>query len=739
MKNFFPFLLAASILLGCTSERSALTNLTTEYTPTPLGIDVEQPRFGWQMLAPDDARGVVQTGYRIVVTDASGNEVWDTERVDSPEALAIAYGGKALEPATRYNWELTVWDQEQKEHRAGSWFETGLMDPGLEAWDGAQWIGGGDGDLVFFSHYQLIYRIRLGIRLEAGSSKAALVYGANDLRMMDRFKNIHQLENGPNESYFKVELDLGTLAEGGRGPARLHVYRAGYAPEDEPGVPLKTFDIKSSVIHAANAFDEHQLELRSAFGQLTLVLDGQEEFFIKPPQEGVDGDMPSFMRRNPGASVNLNPVGSGGNYIPFGMVCDLGFAMEPGQKARIRNLEVYNDRLPQNTLFAEDLSGSYAGIFAGQIGTEDGAYLLDGGESGLFVTADPSRNAAPMLRTEFETPKKPASARLYVTARGIYEVYLNGEKVGRDHYNPGQTQYNKSHMYQTYDVTGLVRAGENALGAMLSEGWWSGLLSFGSIWNHFGDRQSLLAKLVITYADGSRETVTTGPEDWHFFNDGPIRYSSLDLGEIHDARKEAAIQGWTEPGFDDSGWKPASVVPLEGTTFSGEEREFTGAVTRFDYEDVKLTGQIGNNAGVFTTLTAQSVAEVRPGVYVYDMGQNFVGVPRITLPEGREGDTLVLRVAEILYPDLPESGDNVGMIMTENYRAALCQDLYIMKDGAQVFQPKFTSRGYQYLEITGVEAPLPLHLRRDVKEVAISSVPGLAAKYETSTPGVNQL
>ncbi len=97
---------------------------------------------------------------------------------------------------------------------------------------------------------------------------------------------------------------------------------------------------------------------------------------------------------------------------------------------------------------------------------------------------------------------------------------------------------------------------------------------------------------------------------------------------------------------------------------------------------------------------------------------------------------MILRVAEILYPDLPESGDNVGMIMTENYRAALCQDIYIMKDGAQVFQPKFTSRGYQYIEITGIEAPLPLDA---VKGVAISSVLDLTADYKTSNPKVNQL
>ena len=234
----------------------------------------------------------------------------------------------------------------------------------------------------------------------------------------------------------------------------------------------------------------------------------------------------------------------------------------------------------------------------------------------------------------------------------------------------------------------------------------------------------------------SSKTITTNDADWKYFNDGPIVYSSLDLGEIYDATKEAGIEGWSSPGFDDSAWKRASVVPLEGTTFSGKERYFEESIAGISFEDMQLVGQIGNNAGVFKTLSAQSVEEVRDGIYVYDMGQNFVGVPRISIANGNAGDTMVLRVSEMLYPDLEESGDNKGMIMTENYRAALCKDMYIMKDGAQVFQPRFTSRGYQYIEISGMKDPLPLEA---VQGIAISSVLNLTADYKTSNEKVNQL
>ena len=124
-------------------------------------------------------------------------------------------------------------------------------------------------------------------------------------------------------------------------------------------------------------------------------------------------------------------------------------------------------------------------------------------------------------------------------------------------------------------------------------------------------------------------------------------------------------------------------MPLEGTTFSGTDGGGRGGApgTPFTFDKLSLVGQIGNSAGVFRTLTAKSVKEVRPRVFVYDMGQNLVGVPRITIANGRPGGTITLRFSEMLYPDLPASGKNVGMIMTENYRAALSQDVYTMKAG----------------------------------------------------------
>jgi alpha-L-rhamnosidase len=721
-----------------------LENLLVEYTKTPIGIDVESPRFSWQMQAPADERGYSQTACQVVVKDPQGIVTWDSKKVNDGRSLGIAYAGTPLKAATRYSWTVTVWDQNGATSSASSWFETGLMDPdpGLSAWDGAQWIGGGPDDLVLFSPYLVVFNLKYTLAIDKSSTRASFVYGANDTRLMDKNKNIYQVETVKNGSYIKLELDISGVDGSENGRARLNIYRMGYKDTDVPLKPLQSWEIFTSVINQSNKHSEHTIALSSKFGEITVLVNGNNKFTeIKEPEDGFR--FPGMGER--GVSVNLNPVGSGGNFIPYGMLCEIGFAMEPGQKATFSEVTVLNNRFPNTVLFSENLTTpAYKGVFSSftadpksGLTITNGKYEVSGTGKGIFLVSDPSRNSMPLLRTIFKsTGNKVKSARLYTTARGIYEVYLNGKRVGDDYYNPGLTQYNVTHMYQTYDVTGMISPGDNALGAMLGEGWWSGLLSFGDIWNHFGDRQSFLAKLVINYEDGTHKIITTNSLEWKYSNNGPIVYSSLDMGEVYDATREASFDGWSTISFDDSGWGKAVEVPLEGTAFSGKVTEMGGSVSDFNFEKLSLIGQIGNNAGIYKVMSARSVSEVRKGVFVYDMGQNIVGVPRLTIANGKQGQKITLRYAEMLYPDLKESGNNVGMVMLENYRAALSQDIYTMKNGLQVYQPRFTSHGFQYIEITGIDEPLPLDA---VQSIAISSVRQLTAGYETSNPKVNQL
>jgi alpha-L-rhamnosidase len=736
------FLLVLLVLGVFTSlqAKTTVTNLLVEYQKTPLGIDVQTPRFSWQMSTDLSERGSSQTAYQLVVTTNDGKVVWDSKKINGDKSLNIEYAGKALQPATRYNWAVTVWDNKNETTTASSWFETGLLnpDPKLSAWDGATWIGGDDNDLVLYSPYLSVYKLSCAIQLDktSGSTKAGFVFGANDSRLLDKNKNIYQVESRRNETFVKLEIDISKVDGSEKGLAQLHIYRVGYHPDDKADKPFKTFDIPAAIINNTNKYAPHTIYAEAVFGLFDIFIDINDD--AHKLTKSTELGQSSFGR----TKLNLNPVGYGNDYISFPVAGEIGFALESGQKAGFSKLEIRNFRKPSNLLFAEDLRNvaTYKGIFSGNksgLKISNNAYWVEGGKTGAVILADPGKNSMPMLRTEFNTEnKKVASARLYVTARGIYEMYINGERIGNDYFNPGLTEYYVTHLYQTYDVTSNIKPGKNAVGAMLGEGWWSGNITYsGENWNYFGDRQSLLAKLVITYTDGTTKTITTKPETWKYFNDGPVVYSSFFQGEVYDASKETAVAGWSKPGFDDSRWKKAVAVPVEGTSFI-EQSPSSNIQPDKNFDKLSLTGQFGENAGIVDELTAISVEEVRPGVFVYDMGQNMVGIPQISIKNGTAGQKITLRFAEVKYPDLTEYGKNIGMIMLENIRAAMAQDIYILKGGNEVIQPRFTFHGYRFIEISGIEKALPLE---SVKGLVISSVKELASKYETSNPKVNKL
>src|SRR5919107_2334376 len=159
---------------------------------------------------------------------------------------------------------------------------------------------------------------------------------------------------------------------------------------------------------------------------------------------------------------------------------------------------------------------------------------------------------SPYLRREFPLEKTVRRARLYATARGVYELFVNGTRVGKDVLAPGWTDYDRRVQYQVYDATALLVEGPNALGAVLGDGWFAGFVGFdpkhrGAL---YGPRPQLLARLDVEYEDGTTESITTDGS-WRS-STGPILFSDLLMGESYDARRE--MPGWAEPGFDDSGW-----------------------------------------------------------------------------------------------------------------------------------------------------------------------------------------
>ncbi|WP_300762628.1 alpha-L-rhamnosidase [uncultured Bacteroides sp.] len=688
--NLFLGITFATAILFCVSctEKNKIEGLTVEYTENYICVDTKEPRFGWRMKSDNNSRCIFQTAYQIEVIDEDGNNVWNSGKIESDQSQNIIYNGETLLPKTRYDWTVTVWNNIGEELTGKSWFETSLMSSNdIDGWNGAKWIGGSDDDMVLYSHYLPVFKMNLSFKMkdEAEQKKVGFIYGANDERLMDSNKNIYHIANLKDESYVKVEVDMSNAL------AVLNVYRVGYHNDDRADKPLVAFSIPSNVINKSNATAKHTVTLYSNLGFTAFYVDG-----------------------NKVGEFNLNPLGRGGDFIAFPVVGDVGFTLSSANDFSEATMDICNFRSPENRITTVVMEPE----------------KLKSSGKDIYIE-NPSCNSMPMLRTVFTAEKKEIKkARLYATARGIYEIYINGQRADNDYFNPGVTQYNRTHLYQVYDVTDMLNQGKNAIGALLAEGWWSGASTYtGENWNFFGDRQSLLAQLIITYNDGTEQVITTSPETWKYYSDGPIVYGSFFQGEIYDSSKEKYVDGWTTAVYDDSEWKNAMEIPLEGYVCKD-------VVNGDEYQDYNLIAQYGQTVKAIKTLTAQSVEEVRTGIFVYDMGQNMVGVPEITLSGMESGKVINMRFAEVKYPELPRYAGNEGMIMLENIRAAMAQDKYITSGGSETYSPRFTYHGYRYIEITGIEKALPVE---NVKGIVLSSIDKLASHYETSNEKVNKL
>ncbi|MFD4668727.1 family 78 glycoside hydrolase catalytic domain [Lentzea sp. NPDC058450] len=274
---------------------------------------------------------------------------------------------------------------------------------------------------------------------------------------------------------------------------------------------------------------------------------------------------------------------------------------------------------------------------------------------------------APLLRKGFTVGKPVRSARLVTTALGLHETQLNGAKVGDDVLAPAWTDYNKRVQYKVHDVTGQIRQGANALGAWLGNGWYSGSLGIGG--NRFyGTQPWYSAQLRLTYVDGTTETVATDGS-WKY-KASPIVADDLYHGEHYDAR--LASPGWDGAGFDDSTWSSARVKQ--------------GALPH-------LVAQVDAGTKVRQDIRPVALTQPKPGVWVFDLGQNFSGWNRLRV-QGLAGTTITSRHAEVLNPD--------GTLYTTNLRAAQVTDqVTLAGTGQETFEPRFAVHGYRYVELTG--------------------------------------
>ncbi len=331
---------------------------------------------------------------------------------------------------------------------------------------------------------------------------------------------------------------------------------------------------------------------------------------------------------------------------------------------------------------------------------------------------------APMFRRDFTVREGVRRARLYAAGLGYYELRLNGEKVSDHLLDPAWTSFGERVPYTTHDVTALLREGSNVLGSMLGNGWFNPLPL--RMWGRINVRDHLvlgrprfIAQLDIEYEDGAKQSVST--DDGWRTTGGPIVRNSVYLGEIYDARREQA--GWDRPGFDDSSWDGASTVvgPADGQASADQ----LGPLRSQMIPPIRATAM----------LQPQSVTEVQPGVFIFDLGQNFAGWARLRVA-GPRGTTVKMRMGELLNPDGTLNGMTVvaGQIKGLNRdgtprggpgapEVAFQSNEYTLKgEGLETYTPRFTFHGFRYVEVTGFPGTPPLdaieglRLNTDVEE-----------------------
>jgi alpha-L-rhamnosidase len=371
-----------------------------------------------------------------------------------------------------------------------------------------------------------------------------------------------------------------------------------------------------------------------------------------------------------------------------------------------------------------DENGVFSSWGAGKVsvGSWEMGLLRPDDWRGRWITADKAPptterqryadDPAPLLRKEFAVTKPIASARIYISGLGYYELHLNGEKVGDHVLDPGWTDYARRALYVTYDVTPQLRRGGNALGIMLGNGWYNPLPL--RMWGHLNLREHLtigqprvIAQLAITYADGTRQTVATD-ETWRW-HDGPILRNSVYLGEVYDARRE--VPDWDKPVMQFANWRTVRVAtdPLG-----------------------PLCAQTAPPIRITRTLRPVKITAPTPGVAIVDLGQNFAGWVRLRV-RGPAGTRITLRYGELLHPDgtLNPMTSVTGQIKGQRVEAgseapatAWQRDVYTLKGGGEeVYTPRFTFHGFRYVEITGfpgvptAETITGLRLNADVEPV----------------------
>lgn len=668
MKKYILILLASiCIVSACTPKSSIqITDLTTNDKVNPLGID-ENPYFSWKMQASEN--GQKQLAYQIMVSDTAeeldnGKYVWDSGKVLSDQSVAIPYEGAVLEAENDYFWKVKVWDKEEKEIVSETAnFELGKLD---NLWEDTQWITSPSLAKSSIYNEQLTYLVEDNDFTSEQADSAMLVSEINyDFKM-------EQAETG--------------FVWGAKESGYGEHYRWSFSASEQVTMTISHMDDEKVLTSEVVPLPEQDVTefLTNEHHVRICIQDGKATTYVDDVLVSEDVAI---------ADSNVGGVGL--------------WVVRSDSKAWYDNILVQNQ---EGTILYQENFENQENIFAPYyIKVEDGWGRADAG----FIVTPGTEVPAPMFRKAFETidGKKIESVRLYASALGIYDIYVNGTDVNPFYGAPGQSVYSEEVYYRTFDLTEYIKEGQNAIGIMLGHG------RYDRAKGKWGDKLALCAQVVIQYQDGIKQIIGTD-DTWSVCTDGPIRNDDLFTGEYYDANYEQ--KDWSCFAFDESksgNWRKAECYT-----------EPEGLVKR---------AMPDNGVKCIDVIKPVTVTEPVEGTYVYDFGQNFNGICKLQLT-GNAGDTVRMRYAEYLNnEDLLRQDDEIGTIWTRNLDTADNTDYYTFKeDGTSIYAPTLSYRGFRYLQITGIETPPALE---EVEGMLLATDNTRTGYFECSDENMNRL
>ncbi len=612
---------ACLLAMAYSGLAATVSELRCEFRHDPVGLDVEKPRFSWVLNS--ERRGERQTAFQVVAATSperlakNQGDLWDSGKILSDNQVQVDYAGRRLASHQSCYWRVRVWDAAGK---PSPWsptatFTMGLLEP--TDWQ-AHWI-----------------------------SDPVLADPANRPLTPVYCYRSHLTTNPADAKW--VTLDLGAVHQ--LGAVDLLPARPGNLNRDFRSV---MFPQRFKIEVASSA------DFRDA---LTVVAQ-------------TDADYPS--PRDPRCHFSFAPVA--GRFVRLTatqLACwdaqDFGLALGGFEVFDGTNLLSLKAKVDcSDSLETERWSKRFLvdGKAAVALATDSPEVTVE--LSGVPAGRTVSR--VPLLRRDFAVPGKIARALLSVSARGFYEVHLNGQRVGDELLAPGYTSYHQRQQYQTFDVTALLKKGTNAIGALLGYGWYAGHMNLHGMRAIDGTFPQFLAQLDIELAHGQKLTVASDGQ-WRSTLSGPVLFSDLLDGEGYDCRRE--LRGWDRPGFDDGAWTKVWVQPRDATP---------------------LVWQRAQPVRVIRQMRPVGVKEVKPGLYVFDMGQEITGWCRLKV-NGPAGTHLRVRHAEVCGPD--------GNLNVKSLWGVAQQEDYLLDgNGERTLEPHFTYHGFRYVEVAGLpEAP----------------------------------